>query len=142
MNFKNILFPAYQNGISGFALFLLRVVFAVLLAMHGFDKLMNFSEMSSAFPDPLGLGSQLSLSLAIFGELVCSIAVIFGFLTRLAILPMIFTMLVAFFAAHGGSFANGGELAFTYLVVFLFILYAGPGHCSVDTYIGKKLSEQ
>ena len=32
--------------------------------------------------------------LAIFGEMVCSMAFIFGFLYRLAMLPMIFTMCI------------------------------------------------
>ena len=35
--------------------------------------------MSESFPDPLGVGSQMSLILAIFGELACSLAFIFGF---------------------------------------------------------------
>lgn len=103
---------------------------------------MNFSEMSAAFPDPLGVGGQISLGLAIFGELFCSIAVIFGFLTRLAIIPMIFTMGIAFFVAHEGSFATGGELAFAYLIVFVFILWTGPGRYSIDAFIGNKLSER
>ena len=35
-----------------------------------------------------GIGSKLSLVLAIFGEMVCSMAFIFGFLYRLTMIPM------------------------------------------------------
>ena len=82
--------------------------------------------MSSAFPDPLGVGSQTSLILAIFAELVCSVALILGVLSRLVLIPMIFTMAVAFFIANGGSIEQG-ELAFAYLIVFTLLLIAGPG---------------
>ena len=37
--------------------------------------------------------------LAIFGELFCSVAFVFGFLYRLSMIPMIVTMAVAFFFA-------------------------------------------
>lgn len=102
-------------------------------------KLEGFEQMSAHFPDPLGVGSSLSLALAIFGELVCSLAVVFGVLSRLALLPMIFTMCVAFFVAHGGSIAEG-ELAFVYLVVFVLLFFAGPGRFSVDGWLAKKLA--
>ncbi len=47
---------------------------------HGIQKWTNFQELSAVFPDPLGVGSPLSLGLAIFGELACSMAFIIGFL--------------------------------------------------------------
>ena len=50
----------------------------ILLMNHGIQKWSNFQELSTAFPDPLGIGSPLSLGLAIFGELVCSMAFIIG----------------------------------------------------------------
>ncbi len=47
--------------------------------------------------------------LAIFGELFCSVAFVFGFLYRLSMIPMIVTMAVAFFFAHGGSITGGSR---------------------------------
>ena len=43
-------------------------------------------------------------------------AFIFGFLYRLAMLPMIFTMCIAFFVVHGSDPFAVNELAFIYLV--------------------------
>lgn len=114
-----------------------RVFFGLLLASHGWQKLMAFDMLSSQFPDPLGVGSSLSLTLAIFGELICSLAVAFGFLTRLALIPVIFTMLVAFVFAHGASIAEG-ELAFVYLVAFLVLFIGGAGNYSVDNLLSKR----
>ena len=119
----------------------IKIFVARLLASHGLQKLEGFEQMSGSFPDPLGLGSGLSLLLAIFGELVCSLALVVGVLSRLVLLPMIFTMCVAFFMAHGGSMAEG-ELAFVYLVVFVLLFFAGPGHFSVDGWLAKKLGGQ
>ena len=109
----------------------MRLLFGSLLMTHGYAKLMGFAAMSASFPDPFGIGSRYSLMLAIFGELFCSVAFVFGFLYRLSMIPMIVTMAVAFFFAHGGSI-TGGELAFAYLVVFILMYVAGPGKYSVD----------
>ena len=79
----NFLFPTKPNT-TKVSLFLLavRIIFGILLMNHGIQKWSNFQELSTAFPDPIGLGSSISLGLAIFGELVCSMGFIFGFLYR------------------------------------------------------------
>lgn len=78
----NFLFPT-KNNVTKMSVLLLavRVIFGILLMNHGIQKWSNFQELSTVFPDPLGMGSFISLSLAIFGELVCSIAFIAGFYT-------------------------------------------------------------
>lgn len=140
MKMISLLFPRKTEETKVSLLLLAaRIIFGLLLASHGLQKLLNFSTMATQFPDPIGTGSKVALALAIFGELGCSIAFIAGFLTRLAVIPMIFTMAVAFFTVHGGSIA-AGELAFAYLMVYLLMLFAGPGHYSVDYLIGRKLS--
>ena len=95
--------------------------------------------MSATFPDPLGVGSPLSLGLAIFGEMVCSMGFIIGLLYRLAMLPMIFTMGMAFFVIHGNDPFSVKELALVYLVVFILMYISGPGKFSVDYVLGKEL---
>jgi putative oxidoreductase len=125
------LFPSMNDDKKLSSLLLaLRVIFGLYLAFHGWQKLVGFSTMSSAFPDPLGIGSELSLLLAIFGELVCSLAFVFGFLFRLSTLPMIFTMMIAYVVAKQ-------ELALVYLVLFAIIYIAGPGKYAFDSVIGQ-----
>lgn len=137
------LFPSKPDGTAMSLLILaLRIVFGILLMSHGVQKWANFSVMADSFPDPLGIGSQLSLILAIFGEMVCSIAFIFGFLYRLAMIPMIFTMCMAFFVIHANDPFATKELAFIYLIVFVLLYITGPGKFSIDHYIAKALSPQ
>ena len=131
----SFLFPTKSNTTKVSLLLLaVRIIFGILLMNHGIQKWSSFQELSTVFPDPLGIGSPLSLGLAIFGELVCSMAFIIGFLYRLAMIPMIFTMIVAFFAVK--------ELAFIYLVVFILMYIAGPGKFSIDHIIGNELSRR
>lgn len=137
---KRFLFPVKPDGtFISVILLIVRVVFGVMLMNHGIDKLANYQELSAVFPDPLGIGSPLSLGLAIFGELACSMAFIIGFLYRLAMIPMIFTMCVAFFIVHADDPFAVKELAFVYLVVFVLMYIVGPGKFAVDRWISKSL---
>ena len=128
------LFPdkPYTAG-NSWLLLAARIIFGGLLMSHGIAKWQNFDALSAAFPDPLGVGSGVSLALAIFGEVVCSVGFIAGLFYRLALIPMIFTMCVAFFAVHGGDpFA-------AYLSVYVLMYAAGPGLYAADTLIARRL---
>lgn len=139
----SFLFPTKSNTTKVSLLLLaVRIIFGILLMNHGIQKWTNFQELSAVFPDPLGVGSPLSLGLAIFGELACSMAFIIGFLYRLAMIPMVFTMAVAFFVIHGNDPFATKELAFVYLVVFILMYIIGPGKFAVDRWIGKALFQK
>jgi len=134
----NFLFPVKPDA-TGYSLLLLsfRILFGILLMTHGMQKWSNFEELSTKFPDPLGVGSSISLGLAIFGEVACSVGFILGAFYRLALVPMIFTMMIAFFVIHGGDPFSAKELAFVYLLVYIIMFFAGPGKFSIDHFIGK-----
>ena len=115
------------------------MIFGGLLFSHGIAKWSNFDTMSTMFPDPLGIGSSASLSLAIFGEVICSLGFIVGAFYRLALIPMIFTMCIAFFRIHGADPFAVKELALVYLAIFRLDVYCGfPEIIRVDRLIAKK----
>lgn len=133
-----LLFPnQFESKKTSILLLAVRVIFGLLFASHGLEKLLSFSDVAAHFPAPFGMRGEIAVSLSIFGELICGVAFVFGFLTRLALLPMIFTMITAFVTVHGGS-VNDGQLAFLYLVVFVLSWFSGAGEYSVDGFIGKK----
>ena len=99
---------------------------------------MNFKNIAPNFPDPIGLGGQVSLGLAVFGEVVCPIALIVGFKTRLAAVPALITMLVAAFIVHAPDPWKKKELAIMYAVVYLTLILCGSGKYSVDGLTKKK----
>lgn len=118
---------------TALGLLILRIGFAGSMAFnHGLSKLLNFSNSMGGFPDPIGLGSTVSLSLAVFAEFLCAVLVIFGIFTRFAVIPLVITMGVAFFMIHGSDPFAKKEMAFLFLVGFSAILAAGPGRFSVD----------
>ena len=83
--------------------------------------------------------APLSLGLAVFGEVFCSVGFIFGAFYRLAMIPMVFTMGMAFFVIHGNDPFAVKELAFIYLVVFVLMYITGPGKFSIDHVISSAL---
>lgn len=134
------LFPLKPDA-TGVSLLLLavRIIFGLLLLSHGMQKWTNFTQLATQFPDPLGLGSEVSLGLAIFAELFCSLGFIFGILYRLALIPMIFTMCMAFFVVLGKEAFQARELPFAYLAVFVIMYIAGPGKYAIDRYLAKRV---
>ncbi|EMI17756.1 DoxX, partial [Rhodopirellula maiorica SM1] len=113
-------------------LLVLRVAFGLFMLVHGIQKVMGFSAMSDAFPDPIGMGSQLSLIMAIAAEVGCSLLLILGLGTRLALLPLAFTMVIALFLVHGADPWKVKELAAIYLTTYVALFITGPGEYSLD----------
>ncbi len=141
---RKLLFPTYiTNNLTSLILLVFRIFFGSLFLWHGLTKWGNLEVLlTTGFPDPIGVGVEASIYLAIFGEVVCSLGLIFGVLTRLATLPMITTMSVAFFIVHQGDAFSHRELAFIYLFIFLFFLITGAGKYSVDHWIGNKIDHK
>jgi putative oxidoreductase len=136
---KKFFSTGFTNGSVNFSLLLLRVVFGgLLLTQHGWDKLIKFSSLRYSFPDPFhAIGSTAALSLTLFAEVLCSIFVILGLMTRLAAIPLVITFLVIVFMVKGNASIGERELPVMYLAAFMVILAAGPGKASVDKLMGK-----
>ena len=114
-------------------LLLLRLGAGGLMAFgHGWGKLSGYSDLSTKFPDVIGIGSGPTLMLAIGAEVVCAGAVVLGLFTRFATLPLIGTMLVAAFVAHGSDTFDVKERALLYLVMYVALAFTGPGRFSLD----------
>ena len=109
-----------------------RIIIGMLFLNHGIEKWMNFNIMVETFPDPLWLGSTISLILVIFAEVFCAFAFIFGIFFRIALIPMIINMSVAFFVVHSDMPLSIKELSLLYLIIFVACFIAGPGRYSVD----------
>lgn len=121
-----------------FGLLLFRLCLGgLMIANHGWMKIVNLEVLKTQFYDFLGLGSQISLILAITVEILCSILLIFGLYTRVALIPLIVTMLVAI-GTHEWQIFGEAELGFLYLIGFVFLLIVGPGDNSIDARMNKR----
>lgn len=115
------------------ALLILRLAVGGLMLTHGYPKLqMILSGKSEGFPDPLGVGSSMSLYLTVFAELICSVLLIFGLWTRFALLGLIICMAVAVFKVHFNDPLDKKEAGLLYLLPYITLWLSGPGRLSLD----------
>lgn len=114
-------------------LLLLRASAGLIMAFgHGWGKLVGFSEKASKFPDPLGIGTELSLIATISTEVFAALLVVIGLGTRYASAALVFTMAVAAFIVHGGDPFGDKEMAILYMAMFLVLAITGGGKFSAD----------
>lgn len=139
---KKFFSTAYSDSAFNVATLAIRVVFGFILCYHyGLEKIKNFSHLESVFPDPFHISHRISLALVIFAELLCSLLLVLGFLTRFAALALVISFAVAEFMVNKGHVAtmNGSlhEQAWLYFAAFFSILLVGPGRISIDSAMGK-----
>lgn len=114
-------------------LLILRVGAGGLMLTHGTPKLLKlFGSEEIAFADPFGVGMGITLALAVFAEFICSILVILGLGTRLAVIPLIATMSTAAFLIHATDPFQRKEMPLIYLLIFVVLLITGAGKHSLD----------
>lgn len=148
--------PGPQDAVISTGLLVLRLGVAGYMITHGWGKVTMLMERQfEMFGDPIGIGPVASLVLVAFAEFLCAILVLAGLATRLASLPIVITMAVAAFVAHGADpwtmteaamrfFSGASESwaskqpALTFLFVFLAFVFTGPGRFSLDAFIASR----
>jgi putative oxidoreductase len=117
---------------------LLRVSIAAFMITHGWPKLSKLLAGGEIqFGNPIGLGPTISLILVVFSEVFCSILIAIGLGTRLATIPLMITMLVAAFIAHGPDPFGRKESALLYFLFYLTLFVIGSRKYSIDYLISS-----
>jgi putative oxidoreductase len=115
-------------------LFALRLACSLML-LHGWPKFTDFSEGIKDWPDPFHVGPTVSYALTVFAELFCSVFVVLGLFTRIALVPLIICLIVIVFNVHGGDPLEDKEHGLLYLLAYLSLFFTGPGRYSLDSLI-------
>ena len=141
------------NGLDFLALFLLRIYLAYIFWIAGVRKIVWDNGMPNIdrFAEFLGPGGGDNLNLflphffgwlAVLAEAGGAVLLMVGLFCRWAVIPLIITMLVAFYyhLPNGWSIDSGGvEMTVTYIVMLLIILIFGPGkYLSLDFWVLRK----
>jgi putative oxidoreductase len=117
----------------------LRICIACFMLSHGIKKMNKyFGPEPIDFADPLGIGVPASFALTVFAEFFCSILVLLGLATRLALVPLIITMSVASFITLLPDGFGKMEFALLYLVIYIMLFITGGGKYSIDRLIENK----
>lgn len=120
-------------------LLLFRVTVSCFMLTHGLPKLSKlFADAPVEFADPFGVGPTASLILTVIAEVVCAFLIIIGLLTRIAAIPLIIAMTVAFFYIHINDDFAVKEMAGLYLISYILLLITGPGRYSFDNLISRR----
>ena len=120
---------------------LARVTVGLVFIGTGWGKLHSIPDVTSFFADlgipAPGFNARLTAATEFFGGLL----VLVGLGTRLASLPLAFTMVIAILTAKRASIdgitALVGFEEWSYLVFFLWIALAGAGPLSLDALIAR-----
>jgi len=135
------------------ATLIMRVMLGIVFFPHGAQKLLGwfggsgFSGTMSFFTDKMGIPPVLAF-LAIMAESVGSVALITGFITRIAALGVGTNMVVAIFMVHlpNGFFMNwngnqkgeGFEFHLLVIALALALIIRGGGKWSIDRLMSKR----
>jgi putative oxidoreductase len=110
----------------------LRITASLLvLAVHGLPKVLQYASQAAAIEDPFHLGKTLSISFAIFAEVICPPLMILGIGTRLAAIPILVVTAIALVFVHREWTLAEGQFAWMLLIIFGTIAIAGPGRYRV-----------
>lgn len=120
------------------AILIARIGIAALMLTHGIPKMMMIFEEEVQFPSVMGMSAELSLAIAVFAEVFCSVLLLAGYATRFASIPLIIIMLVAALSIHSGDPFAKQELAFLYLLIYIVLLLLGSGKYSMDYLLHRK----
>jgi putative oxidoreductase len=121
----------------------LRFLLAYELWTSGVEKLNGsnwFADIQEQFPFPLNhVPVEISWQIATWFELIGPVALVLGLATRFFALSLASLTLVAIVSVHAGLGYNvcdqGWKLPFIYLVMFLPLIFSGPGKLSLDHWI-------
>ena len=121
------------------ALLIHRVIISILFVFgYGLKKLKMLINGEDFFYNFLGFGSDITLLLALIGELIAPIFIIIGYKTRFFTALPLFMMFIVVFDVKSGELFKSYESALLYLISLSIIIIAGPGKYSTDNYIKGK----
>jgi putative oxidoreductase len=127
----------HQTKNVDIALLITRIAIALLMLTHGIPKMAGLAESPVKFMDIFGMGASLSLGLAVFAEVFCSVLLLFGLGTRLAVIPLIVTMLIVVLHVHAGDPFAKQEMGVHFLLVYVLLFVLGSGRYSFDSLLFK-----
>lgn len=144
-------------GITGFtytnmARLFVRLFVGLMFLQFGIRHLVNYNELALTFPTVLGMSHVAALNTMITIELLCSLLIMAGFLTRIAVIPPIISMVAAEvyilrdmvpnLPVYSLDSTDPGYLPIMFIGFYIFILLAGPGKISLDYFISLYLLSQ
>jgi putative oxidoreductase len=118
-----------------------RLAVAVVFIGSGWGKLHSLDQVTGFFTELHIPAPHFHATLVATTELVGGLLILVGLFTRLAALPLAFTMLIAILTAKRSEIQGITSLfgfdELTYMIIFLWLAISGPGALSIDRWLSK-----
>ncbi|MBI5463054.1 MAG: DoxX family protein [Gammaproteobacteria bacterium] len=104
-----------------------------------------FADIHDRFPFPFDLVPvEISWFLSTWSELIGAVALVIGLGTRFFSASLVILTVVAWASVHAGLgynvCDNGFKLPLIYLVLFMPLLFSGPGKLSIDHLLARRMT--
>jgi putative oxidoreductase len=124
---------------------LIRIYFGYFWTETGWGKIQNLGAFTQHFVEWGIPHPHFSAVLSGYTEWIGGILIMFGLLTRMVSIPLMFNMLVAIVQvkwAKVTSIADFVEMdEALYMFIFFWLMMAGPGRASIDHLIWRRFAE-
>lgn len=141
---KNLYLALSGYSYTNLGRLFLRLFVGIMLIQFGVRQLTYFHEIKSIFPSVLGMDSELSLIVLISIEIICSLFIMMGFLTRLmSVVPLVAMIVTEYYilsdftqqASYMLNWQQQGYLPVMFCGIYFFLLLVGPGKISIDYFL-------
>ena len=141
---KTIYFKSTGYSYANMGRLFLRLFIGIMLMQFGVRQIDHFDTLKDVFPGVIGMTSHASLIVMICIEIVCSTFIMFGFLTRIMILPPFIAMILSeYYLLHDYvgeapyllDWQQLGYVPILFMGIYFFLLLVGPGKISVDYFL-------
>jgi len=121
---------------------LMRIYFGYFWAETGWGKIQNLDSFTQRFVEWGIPYPHFGAVLSGYTEWVGGILIMFGLLTRIVSIPLMFNMLVAIVQVKWAKVASIDDFVemdeALYMFIFFWLLMAGPGRASLDRLIWRR----
>ena len=141
---KNLYLASSGYSYTNLGRLFLRLFVGIMLIQFGVRQLTYFHEIKSIFPSVLGMDSELSLIVLISIEIICSLFIMMGFMTRLmSVVPLVVMIVAEYYilsdftqqASYMLNWQQQGYLPVMFCGIYFFLLLVGPGKISIDYFL-------
>jgi putative oxidoreductase len=121
----------YEN-LTQYGPFPIRIIAGIAFILHGLPKLSNLPGTEDFFANMVGLPAALALPVGLL-EVIGGIAILVGFLTRIASILFIIEMIGSTIVAKlPKGFVGGYELDLLLIAISISLILTRPGRLSIE----------
>lgn len=146
--FKNLFLYSAGHTYSNLSRLFLRLFTGIMFLQLSIRQVLDFDAIVHSSSGWFGLSPEGAVTALVVIELLCAVCIMFGFLTRIALLFPLCLMLAAEKVIMSSQAAVPNQLfnfepgyPVMFIGIFIYMLLAGPGKISLDYFIAAHYTD-